>query len=365
MRKRLWTGCAAFLMAVMLLGGCATSKQAGEATTAVDDDNTAKSYASMLNEDGTLNLKASDYVSIYKYKKMTIPKEEISVSSEEVDSRVDTLVSEYAMTKQVTDRKVKDGDTVNIDYKGTIDGKQFAGGTAEGIDLIIGSHSFIGTFEDQLIGKKPGDTVKVEVTFPSDYAGRDVAGKDAVFETKINYISVTKKPELTDKFVKEKFSKEYGYKSVKDMKKKIKSSIRKENKKNYMLREMLDRSTFKEIPEELTDYVTEGTVTEMKYSAAMNDISWSDYLNASGMADEEALRESLRESCEKTAKLFLIADVVAEKEKISVTDKDVEDYLGKTDLTDYVEHYSMPYLKRQTLNNRVFEHMLKKVKVEE
>ena len=70
------------------------------------------------------------------------------------------------------------------------------------------------------------------------------------------------------------------------MKKKIKSSIRKENKKNYMLREMLDRSTFKEIPEELTDYVTEGTVTEMKYSAAMNDISWSDYLNASGMADD-------------------------------------------------------------------------------
>lgn len=365
MKKRLWIGCAAVLMTVMLLAGCSSSQKAGEATTAVDDDNTAKSYASMLNEDGTLKVKASDYVTIYNYKKMKIPKEEISVSDEEVKSRIDSMASQYAMTKQVTDRKVKDGDTVNIDYKGTIDGKQFAGGTAQGTDLVIGSGSFIGTFEDQLIGKKPGDTVNVEVTFPSDYSATELAGKDAVFETTINYISVTTKPEITDKFVKEKFSKEYGYKSVKDMKKKIKSSIRKENKKNYMLREMLDRSTFKEVPAELVDYVTDGTITEMKYSAAMNDISWSDYLNASGMANEEALRESLRESCEKTAQLFLIADVVAEKEKISVTDKDVEDYLGKADLETYVEHYSMPYLKRQTLNNQVFEHMLKKVKVED
>ena len=118
-----------------------------------------------------------------------------------MQSQIDSILSNYK--KQVTDRKVKKGDVVNIDYTGTIDGKEFDGGSASGADLTIGSGTFIDGFEDQLIGKKPGETIQVKVTFPKDYTNADVAGKDAVFETKINYIEEDQK--LTDQFVKENY----------------------------------------------------------------------------------------------------------------------------------------------------------------
>ena len=200
----------AVVLSVGMLTGCSNSKKAAEATTEVKEETV--DYGKGFNENGTLEgVKAADYVTVCDYSALKISKKDVEVSESDVQSQIDSILANYS---QVTDRKVKKGDTVNIDYKGTVDGKQFDGGTASAQSLKIGSGTFIDGFEDQLIGKTPGETVEVKVTFPKDYQGKEVAGKDAVFETKINYIEET--PKLTDQFVKEnlylrpRFSPGYG-----------------------------------------------------------------------------------------------------------------------------------------------------------
>ena len=243
--KKFATIALAVVLSMGILTGCGSSKKAAEATTEVKEETV--DYGQGLNEDGTLEgVKATDYVTVCDYSALKIPKKEVKVSDSDVQTEIDTILSSY---NQVTDRKVKKGDTVNIDYKGMVDGKEFDGGTASGASLKIGSGTFIDGFEDQLIGKMPGETVQVKVTFPKDYQGKEVAGKDAVFETTINYIDET--PKLTDKFVKEKLSDRYGYTTVKEMKKTIRDEIFKTNKTDYIWNHMIEKSKFKEIPDEL------------------------------------------------------------------------------------------------------------------
>ena len=243
--KKFATIALAVVLSMGILTGCGSSKKAAEATTEVKEETV--DYGQGLNEDGTLEgVKATDYVTVCDYSALKIPKKEVKVSDSDVQTEIDTILSSY---NQVTDRKVKKGDTVNIDYKGMIDGKEFDGGTASGASLKIGSGTFVDGFENQLIGKMPGETVQVKVTFPKDYQGKEVAGKDAVFETTINYIDET--PKLTDKFVKEKLSDRYGYTTVKEMKKTIRDEIFKTNKTDYIWNHMIEKSKFKEIPDEL------------------------------------------------------------------------------------------------------------------
>ena len=220
--KKFATIALAVVLSMGILTGCGSSKKAAEATTEVKEETV--DYGQGLNEDGTLEgVKATDYVTVCDYSALKIPKKEVKVSDSDVQTEIDTILSSY---NQVTDRKVKKGDTVNIDYKGMIDGKEFDGGTASGASLKIGSGTFVDGFENQLIGKMPGETVQVKVTFPKDYQGKEVAGKDAVFETTINYIDET--PKLTDKFVKEKFG-AYGVTDVKSFEKYAREQMRTSN----------------------------------------------------------------------------------------------------------------------------------------
>ena len=162
----------AAVLSMTMLTGCGNSKKAAEATTEVKEETV--DYSKGLNADGTLEgVKASDYVTVCDYSSLKIAKKDIEVSDSDVQSQIDSILSNYK--KQVTDRKVKKGDVVNIDYTGTIDGKEFDGGSATGANLTIGSGTFIDGFEDQLIGKKPGETIQVKVTFPKDYTNADVA----------------------------------------------------------------------------------------------------------------------------------------------------------------------------------------------
>lgn len=345
----------AALMSVGLLTGCGTSKKAAETTTAAKEETTAN-YGQGLNEDGTLkDVTASDYVTVCDYSKIKIPKDEVTASDSDVQSQIDSIMENYKTTKKVTNRKVKDGDKVNIDYTGTIDGEEFDGGSAEGYDLTIGSGSFIDNFEEQLIGKKPGSTVKVEVTFPDDYTDDSVAGKDAVFETKINYISVEKEQKVTDKFVKENLKDSYGYTSVKDMKSKIKENLENTNKSDYIWNYLTENSTFKEIPEELVNDRIDVLVDGLKSELEASSYSFDDYLSAYGLEDEAALREQYYSTCESTVKIFLIADAIAKEKNLSVTDEAVKEYFGDTDSSEYESYYTKAYVNRVVLNDVVLK----------
>lgn len=355
--KKFATIALAVVLSMGILTGCGSSKKAAEATTEVKEETV--DYGQGLNEDGTLEgVKATDYVTICDYSALKIPKKEVKVSDNDVQTEIDTILSSY---NQVTDRKVKKGDTVNIDYKGMVDGKEFDGGTASGASLKIGSGTFIDGFEEQLIGKMPGETVQVKVTFPKDYQGKEVAGKDAVFETTINYIDET--PKLTDKFVKEKLSDRYGYTTVKEMKKVIRDEIFKTNKTDYIWNHMIEKSKFKEIPDELINDRVDVLVNGLKAQLKASNYTLKDYLSAYGIEDETALRDQYKNSCESTVKVFLIADVIAADKKISVTDEDVKEYFKGEDTAQYEKQYSKAYINRIVLNDLVLQEIEKNVTV--
>ena len=355
--KKFATIALAVVLSMSMLTGCGNSKKAAEATTEVKEETV--DYGKGLNEDGTLEgVKATDYVTVCDYAALKIPKKDVEVSDSDVQSQIDSILANY---NQVTDRKVKKGDTVNIDYKGTVDGKEFEGGTASGASLEIGSGTFVDDFEDQLIGKMPGETVQVKVTFPKDYQGEEVAGKDAVFETKINYIEET--PKLTDKFVKEKLSDQYGYTTVKAMKKDIKDELYKTNKTDYIWNHMIEKSKFNEIPDELINDRIDVLVDGLKSQLKASNYTLKDYLSAYGIEDEAALRDQYKSSCESTVKVFLIADVIAADKKISVTDEDVKNYFNGEDTAQYEKQYSKAYINRVVLNDLVLQEIEKNATV--
>ena len=300
-----------------------------------------------------------DYVTLCDYSAIEIPESEIAVEESEVDTEVDALLENYQTEKQVKDRAVKDGDVVNIDYVGTIDGEEFDGGSAEGANLTIGSGSFIDDFEEQLIGHKPGEEVEVNVTFPDDYASEDVAGKDAVFTVTLNYISETELPELNDDFVKENLQEAYGYTSVDDLRTKIRTNLENNKKYNYVWSYMMDNSTFEEIPEELVNPQLDVMIDGLEASLSLQGATLEDYLTSSGYEDEEAMREAYYADCETMVKTYLIADKVAKEQNLEATDQEVTDYFKEFYNTDnydsYVDYYTRPYINRTVLNNIVTE----------
>lgn len=363
--RRVTMALAALCMSAALLCGCNTSKGAAEATTeaATQAAKSAKVFATGLNEDGTMkDVNPEDIVTVCDYKNIELKKSEVTPSDTEVQAQVDQIMATYKTTEQVKDRKVKKDDVVNIDYTGTIDGKEFEGGSATGYDLTIGSGSFIDDFEDQLIGKKPGDEVTVKVTFPEDYQAEELKGKDAEFKVKINYISKEKEQELTDKFVKENLKDQYGYKSVKDMKKKIKESLKASMIKEKVWSYLLDKSKFKEVPKELVNQSLDVEINMLKQQISTSGYSFEDYIASQGIESEEALREQYYSQMENTVKLNLIADVIAKKENLVVQDSDIAELLQTEDFASYVDYYSINYIKRMTLNNMVVNKVMETVK---
>ncbi len=364
--KKFLTAGLTIVLAAALMTGCNTSKKAEEQTTAVkaETENITVDYGKGLNEDGTLkDVKAADYVKVCKYSGIKIDKKDISATDDEINDQVESLMANYQTTKEVKDRKVKKGDTVNIDYSGKVDGKEFDGGTAQGYDLAIGSGSFIDDFEDQLIGHNPGETVEVKVTFPKDYQSKKLAGKDAVFTTTINYISEKEDAELNDDFVKKNFASTYGFTSVKDMKDKIRENLEKNKKNDYVWNYLTENSTYKKIPEELINNRVDVVVDGLKSEMATQGYSMEDYLKSYGYKDEQALRDAYYDMCENTIKTYLVADVIASEQKLSVTEKDVKDYFDGQDYSSYLEIYSESYINRAVLNYMVVDYVVDKAKV--
>ena len=142
-------------------------------------------------------------VTLGEYKGLSVEKTVLSVSDDEVMAELKKEQEKNSTEETVTDRDSALGDIVNIDYEGFVDDVAFAGGTAQGQNLTLGSHSFIDTFEDQLVGKKAGDDVEVSVTFPEEYHAEELAGKPAIFKVHINKVSCKELPELDDEFASE------------------------------------------------------------------------------------------------------------------------------------------------------------------
>lgn len=264
-------------------------------------------------------------VKLGKYMGVQVTKIDTSVSDDEVAEALEKERNNNARTVSVTDRAVAMGDTAVIDFEGFVDGVAFEGGKGENHSLEIGSHSFIDTFEDQLVGKNVGDEVEVNVTFPEQYHAADLAGKPAVFKVKINEIKAKELPELDDEFAQDvsEFDTLAEYKE--DVKKRLaeqKENDAKRTKEDEAIQKIIDKSTM-EIPEAMIQTQCENMVNDFAQRIAQSGLSMDQYMQFSGLTVEK-LMEQVRPEAETRIKSSLVLEQIAKEENIEVSDADID-----------------------------------------
>jgi trigger factor len=268
-------------------------------------------------------------VKLGEYKGIEIVKKDDKVSAKEVNDELDKIRNQNVRWVEV-EREAKTGDTVVLDYSGSVDGVKFEGGTAEGQTLELGSGRFIPGFEEQVAGAKPGDKKDITVTFPEEYPAKELAGKEAVFA--INILSVKEKelPVLDDEFAKDvsEFDTLADYK--KDIKKNLKKAAEEKAKSQMeddILKAIVENSQV-EIPEPMIDTQTGYQIQQLSYQLMYQGMKLEDYLQYIGKTVDD-LRADYREGSEKQVKMRLCIEAMIKAENIEANDEDVEKQIAK------------------------------------
>ena len=268
-------------------------------------------------------------VELGKYKGVKCTKIDTSVSDEEIDKRIEEERERDSRIVPVTDRAIKDKDIATIDFEGFVDDVAFDGGKGTDYDLTIGSHSFIDTFEEQLIGKSIGDDTEVNVTFPEDYQEKSLAGKAALFKVSVKGIKEKQIPALDEDYASDK-----GFDSVDEYREDIKKSIagRKENeakaaKEDELLEAIIEDSKM-DIPEAMIDTEADGLVRSFTRNIVSQGMSLEMYMQYTGMT-RERLKDQMKEQAEKNIKSRLVLEAVADAEGIESTDEDFDKEVEK------------------------------------
>ena len=272
-------------------------------------------------------------INLGDYKSVKVEKEALDVNDEKVNAEIEIMRSNAGKLKEVADDEAaKDKDVTNINFEGFIDGEAFDGGKAEGFDLTLGSKSFIDTFEDQIIGHKKGDEFDVNVTFPEEYHAENLKGKPAVFKVKVNSIKRKEEAELN-----EDLAKELGYDSVEDLKAKTKENLIKreetriENEyKGKVVDAVVEGVNF-EIPEAIVEREIQFQINRFAQQLQMQGMSLNQYFEMTGQ-DIEKMRESIKESAEKSVKRDLVLTEIAKAENVQATEEEVNAELDRTAL---------------------------------
>lgn len=269
-------------------------------------------------------------VKLGKYLGVQVTKVDTSVSDEEVEEALEKERQKNSRTVTVTDRPVQNGDTAVIDFEGFVDGVAFEGGKGENHPLEIGSHTFIDTFEDQLVGKNTGDEVEVNVTFPEKYQAEELAGKPAVFKVKIHEIKAKELPELNDEFAQDvsEFETLEEYKA--DVRKRLeiqKEDEAKRTKEDEAIQKIIDKSEM-EIPEAMIDTQCENMVNEFAQRIAQSGLSMEQYMQFSGLTLDK-LKEQVRPEAETRIKSSLVLEQIAKDENIQVSDEEIDAEIEK------------------------------------
>lgn len=264
-------------------------------------------------------------VTLGKYNGVTVTKIDTTVTDEEIDAEIETERNANARNVTVTDRSVQTGDTAVIDFEGFVDGVAFEGGKGENHPLEIGSHSFIDTFEDQLVGKNTGDEVEVNVTFPEQYQAAELAGKPAVFKVKINEIRAKELPELNDEFVQDVSECDTLDAYREETRKKLqerKENAAKGTKEDEAIKKIIDKSKM-EIPEAMIDMQAQSMIDEFAQRIAMQGMSIEQYMQFSGMTVDK-LKEQVRPEALQRIQSSLVLEEIAKAENLEASDEDVE-----------------------------------------
>lgn len=264
-------------------------------------------------------------VKLGKYKGIKVSAHEYNVTDEMVDAQIEREREKVARIIDV-ERPVQNGDVVNLDYAGSVDGVKFDGGTAAGQELVIGSGTFIPGFEEQLVSMELGGEKDVKVTFPKEYHADELAGKDAVFQVKINKIQVKELPHADDEFAKD-VSEFDTIKELRESKRKeLLESLKKEAEEakiNAVLKAATDDAAV-EIPDVMIENQIDYMVEDIGQRLSMQGMSLTDYVKFSGTT-MEALRNNFREEAALRVKTQLVLEAISKAESIEASPEEIEE----------------------------------------
>jgi trigger factor len=270
-------------------------------------------------------------VKLGEYKGLEVEKTETEVTEEDVQNELTRLQEQQAELVVKEDGAIENGDTVNLDFEGFVDGEAFEGGKAENYSLEIGSGSFIPGFEEQLVGEKAGAEKDVNVTFPEEYHAEELAGKPAVFKVKIHDIKSKQLPELNDEFAKEA---EGDAETLEDLKKELRTKLeesKKQEAENQTRETVIEKASENaeiEIPEAMVNTELDRMVQEFGQRLQMQGMNLDLYYQFSGTS-EEALREQMKEDAQKRVRTNLVLEAIVEAENIEVSEEEIDAELNK------------------------------------
>ena len=358
---RLGSVCTCLALALSLAGcgasssSSSSSQAASGSSSAVEDHSDV--YSAYLNDDGTLKgVDSAALVTLPQYKGISVPAEEYTITDDELNTQINSILDQYATYDQITDRAIADGDVVNIDYVGSVDGEEFSGGNTNGRGTLVtaGSDAYIDDFLTQIIGHTPGETFNVEVTFPDPYENNpDLAGKDAVFVTTINYIQGDKQvPELTDEFVSQTAAlADYG--TAQGMKDTIRTSMEDNKADNYVLQKVLDACQFSEFPADLVDQLVNVSMAQFESQASAYGLDLETARSMMVYDSEDAQREAMTASAQEQLKTVVMLEAIAKAEGLTVDEDALTNYfstnVGTSDYSAYQTYYGRGYLCQAVL----------------
>ena len=331
------------------MAGCGKSASSGASSestrldlgSAADYDYQNFTYSDGLDENGYwTGVKALDVVTLPEdYAAIPLKKADIEPTEDEVQSQIDSLLDQHATTAEVTGRAAANGDTVTIDYSGTVDGVAFTGGTYSGYSLKLGSGTFIDGFEDQIVGHNVGDTFDVKVTFPEGYSDSTdaegntlvLSGKEAVFSVTLNGISEEVQPELTDAWVDETLGTSNDLHSVETLRAFYQQQLYQTNLQTAVMDYLLQNSTFGDIPKSVLDYQVTQCLNYYYTMGGYYGYELDAFVQMMGYDNADAMLAALADSIESYAKEALVYQAVAEAMELAPTQEQIDAYSAYTD----------------------------------
>ena len=309
-----------------------TASKATSSDATKSADNTSEEFASI---EDMIDQYAAD-VTLGEYKGMEYEAKNTDVTDDEVQAKVDSFVSGLATYDKDTTSVAKSGDTVNIDFVGTVDGEEFEGGNTNGsgYDLLLGSGSFIDNFEDQIIGHKPGETFTVDVTFPENYSQdkTELNGKAAKFETTLNYIKVNKPATYNDELVANNTS----YKTTAEYEAAVREQLKQDKEdsalasaQNEVMVAVINNTTIENISAEDVQANADNIISSIKAQAESNGMEYETYLYYYYRYDDvDTFEQYVQQVWEESQKERMVVCAIAKKENISITDDEADKYLS-------------------------------------
>lgn len=301
----------------------------------------------------TASVDVKPEVKLGDYKGMEVPKQDTTVSDADVDAELEKKRQQQAELVLKEDKPAEKGDTVVIDYEGSIDGKKFDGGSADNYSLELGSGSFIPGFEDQLIGHNTDDDVDVKVTFPEDYHAKDLAGKEAIFKVKVHEIKEKQLPELDDDFAKDV---DEDVDTLAELKDKTKKELQ-ENKDNQAkaaiedaaINAAVENAEIQDIPQSMLDEDTNRQMQQYLAGMQQQGISPQMYFQITGTKEDD-LKKQFAADAEQRVKTNLVLEAIVEDADLAATEDEI-----KAEISDLAKQYGM---KEDQVKNALSEDML-------